>query len=243
MILSFLALALAHPSGAGNPADPAAAPPGQRVEVSVAPGRLRVDYFVQLPAIRLYKEARLEGAAGEGWAAARAQALRAGLSVRVDGALLALESTSAPPATFVGTAEVELHLAAEGDLPPLPTTVELRMDNFPDESSYYAASVTVDGALVVTETNLGHVVSGHLRDNRHGAWQRGEAARAVTFSLRATRPWEGHAPGPLPERLEGLVPLEGWVWWSGWGAALVATLSGGWAAWRRALRAPGRVRR
>lgn len=240
LLLILAAVASAHPGGASSAAEPNGGMPGQRVEVAVAADHLRVDYFAEIAAMRLYKEARAEQAEGPDWAAGRAEALRPGVRVRVDGAEVALGAVAVEAAaTLKESGFVELHVAGEAPLPPGAREVEVRMENFPDEASYYAASVRLAGGLVVTGTNLGHVAAGRLRDNLHGAWRRTDDARVTTFALRPTHPWEDHAEGPLPERLEGIVGLDRRVSWLAGavltGVASLATWSlvRGFRSWRR----------
>jgi hypothetical protein len=236
-LLLLATLASAHPLGAAGASDPNGGMPGQRAELSVTGGELRVDYFAEVAALRLYKEARAEGASGPSWAMGRAESLRAGVKARYDGQTLPLEALPVDaPAELQPTGYVEFHLAARAPLPSPPGTLEFRMDNYPDEACYYAVSVRVGGEFVVTETGLGRVLSGRLRDNLHGAWRRSDAGRLTTLTLRAARPWEDSTPGPLPERLEGLVGLrEGLAPLAALLAALgaAALLRGLWGTWRR----------
>lgn len=210
MWLPILALCLdasGHPSGTVNASDPNGGMPGQRLEVQVSLGHIRVDYYVEIAAIRLYKEAKAEGASGPEWAERRVETLRSGVRARWNDTELSLAPLAvAEPAQLKESSYVELHLAGESALPPGPGVLQLRMDNYPDEPCYYAVSVALEGGLVVTETDLGHVRDGRLRDNRHGAWRRDDAARSTALSIRPTRLWESRASGPLPARLEGLVP-------------------------------------
>lgn len=239
MWLTLLALipeSSAHPSGATNASDPNGGMPGQRIEVQVEPGHLRVDYYVEIAAIRLYKEARAEGAAGSEWAPKHAESLRPGVRARWNDAELQL--TPLPmekPAQLKEASYVELHLAGETALPGSAGTLQLRMDNYPDEPCYYAASVWLDGDLVVTETDLGHVTDGRLRDNRHGAWRRDNAGRVAQLTVRPTHAWEGAVAGPLPERMEGIVKMD-WFAIGGVGALGIVTAALGGLAWRRRTR-------
>lgn len=237
MILTLLAcfpLASAHPSGANNASNPRGGMPGQRIEVDVRADSVRVDYFVELAGIRMLQEARAAGAEGPTWAARRVEELRPSVRVRWNGSDLALTALVVPePARMQEEGDVELHLAAEAPLPASAGDLEVRMDNFPDEASFFAASVTVDGELVVTETSLGRVVEGRLRDNQHDVWRRDDRARVTSLSLRPTRLWESSVTGPLPGRIEGLVPpiVSGWVVAGGIGIMAWAIL--GYLAWGR----------
>ena len=206
-------LALAHPPGSsGGGGEAMGGLPGQRIEAHVQPHRLDLDYYVEVPALRLYKEARAEGAADSGWAARKAESFRPGLRARWADAELPLTATPVEvPAQSREGNFVELHLAATAPLPGPPGTLELRLDNFAGEAGYFAVQVTLDGGLVASETTLGSVRGGSLRDNLHGAWRTGEDARRAALTLRATRPWESHTAGPLPERMAGLVGLDGLV--------------------------------
>ncbi len=213
LLVSSLGPALAHPGMGGSAADPNGGMPGQRVEVALAPGTVRVDYFVELAAIRLYKEAKAEGAEGSTWAGRRAESLRSGLRVRLDDIELPLSPIAVEHSAAMKEGNfVEFHIAAAASLGVERGTLEVRMDNFPDEPCYYAASVDVDGALVIQATDLARVKDGRLRDNKHGAWRREDAGRSVRVGFRPTRLWESHAPGPLPDRLEGLVGVDARVY-------------------------------
>ncbi len=235
-VLALSLEAAAHPSGATNASDPNGGMPGQRLEVQVDPGHLRVDYYVEISAIRLYKQARAEGAAAAEWAPKHVESLRPGVRAMWDDVELQLTPLAVKtPAQLKEASFVELHLAAEAALPAGPGTLKLRMDNYPDEPCYYAVSLSVDGSLVVTETDLGHVTAGRLRDNRHGAWRRGDAARSTRVALREAYLWEGRADGPLPERLEGLVPGRASLGaLAAFGVALSVAVG---VAWRRRRRA------
>lgn len=192
--------------------------PGQRVEVRIEPGRIVLDYYAALAAIRVLKEARTAGVESKEWAPRQAEALRSGLRVRVGDAELALTPRPVETAAALrGGAVVELHLSAEAALPADAGALAVRLDNFPDEPCYYAASIEVSGEYVVVGTNLARVEGGALRDNNHGAWRRSDDGRKVEFTLRSTRWWESRADGPLPERLEGLV---------GWDVARVGGVAG-----------------
>lgn len=237
VILLAVTLALAHPLGAAGAADPNGGMPGQRIELRVADGQLRVDYYAEVAALRLYKEARAEGASGPTWAMSRAETYRSGLKVRWNGETLPLGPVPVEPAADLKeTGYVEFHVAATGTLPGPEGELEVRMDNYPEEACYYAASATVGGDLVVSGTSLARVYEGRLRDNLHGAWRRSDGARVTRLTFRPTRLWESEEPGPLPERMEGLVDRATWVLPAQVVAAAlfaVATLRVGWTRWRR----------
>ncbi len=192
--------------------------PGQRVEVTIEPQRIVVDYYAELAAIRVLKDARAAGVESRAWAPQQAEALRSGVRVRAGETEVALTAMPVEAAaTLREGALVEFRLSAAAPLPVDPGALTVRLDNFPDEPCYYAASVDVSGEFVVVTTNLARVHDGALRDNHHGAWRRNDGGRKVEFTLRPTRWWESRAAGPLPERLEGLV---------GWDVARVAGAAG-----------------
>lgn len=223
LLVASLGPALGHPGMGGSAADPNGGMPGQRVEVALGPGTVRVDYFVELAAIRLYKEAKAEGAEGSTWAGRRAETLRSGLRVRLDDIELPLHPIAVERSAAMKEGKfVEFHVAAEASLGVERGTLEVRLDNFPDEPCYYAASVDVGGELVIQATDLARVKEGRLRDNKHGAWRRDDAGRIVRLSFRPTRSWESHARGPLPDRLEGLVGIDARVSMAGVVAGVLA---------------------
>jgi hypothetical protein len=240
MSLLVITIALAHPLGAAGAADPNGGMPGQRIELRVEGGALRVDYYAEVAALRLYKEARAEGASGPSWAMSRAESLRSGVKVRWNGETLPLEPVPVEQAAELKeTGYVEFHVAGSAALPANEGTLEVRMDNYPDEASYYAASASIGGEFVVAETSLGRVHDGRLRDNLHGAWRRSDGARLTSIRLRPTRPWEDASAGPLPERLDGLVDWRGWVLPSAaglGGVGVVALLNASLRRWRRRRR-------
>lgn len=234
MLLLAASLALAHPLGASGAADPNGGMPGQRIELRVADGALRVDYYAEVAALRLYKEAKAEGASGPSWAMGRAESYRSGVKARWNGETLGLTAVPVEPAADLkNTGYVEFHIAATAALPAPGGELEVRMDNYPDEPCYYAASAVIGGELVVAGTSLGRVYDGHLRDNLHGAWRRSDAGRVTSLTLRPTRPWENDDAGPLPERMEGLVDPSAWMWPARVGAAAILAGLTLWAAWRR----------
>lgn len=237
--LALAALALAHPAMTGprGAAEPGNRTPGQRVELTVAPGDLVVDYFVEIAVMRLYAEARADGG-GEDYARQRAEELRTGLRARWDGADLPLEPVAVDaPARTAEAGFVEFHVRGRASLPGTTGTLRVEMGNFPDEPSYMAASVMVAGNLVVTDSNLARASDGRLRENKHGAWRRDEAARVTTLSVRPARPWEVGEEAVLPERLEAMVrvPLP----WKLGGALGVALAAGAVAVARRRTQPPG----
>jgi len=224
-LLVLAASALAHPvmGGPRGAAEPGNRTPGQRVEVTLAPGNVVVDYYVEIAAIRVYADAKAEGG-GADYAERRAEELRTGLRARWDGADLPLSPL--PVDTSARTAEgdfVEFHVRGAADLPAESGTLRVEMGNFPDEPSYMAASVDVSGELVVTESDLARASDGHLRENKHGAWRREEAARVATVAIRPARPWERGPDGSLTERLEGMIGFpRGWMAIAGVMLAIVA---------------------
>ncbi len=208
-------------SGPRGAAEPGNRTPGQRVEVTLEPGRVVVDYYVEIAAIRVYADAKAEGG-GADYAERRAEELRTGLRARWDGADLPL--LPEPVEKAARTAEgdfVEFHVRGAASLPADAGTLRVEMGNFPDEPSYMAASVDVSGELVVTGSDLARASDGHLRENKHGAWRREEAARVATVSIRPARPWERGPGGSLTERLEGMIPLP-WAWVAGGVAVVLA---------------------
>ncbi len=221
--LALAATALAHPAmnGPRGAAEPGNRTPGQRLEVTLSPGHVVVDYYVEIAAIRLYAEAKADGA-GTDYADRRAEELRTGLRARWDG--LDLPLSPEPVNKTARTAEadfVEFHIRGIAPLPAETGTLRVEMGNFPDEPSYMAASVDVSGELVVTESDLARASDGHLRENKHGAWRREEAARVATVSIRPARLWERGPDGSLTERIEGMIPVP-WGWVVGGVGVLVA---------------------
>ena len=212
--------------------------PGQRVELSVEPGLIVVDYYAELAAIRVLTEARTAGVESKEWASAKAESLRSGLRVRLDDVELTLSPGPAESAARLRDGGfVEMHVRAEAPYPTDGGSVVVRLDNFPDEPCYYAASIDVSGEFVVADTNLARVVDGALRDNNHGAWRRNDDGRRVAFTLRPTRWWESHRGAPLPERMEGLVGWEVARVGAVFGAGCAVVVAGaGWPRRRRLAR-------
>lgn len=175
---------------------------------------MRVDYYAEVSAIRVYKEAKADGA-GKDWAARRAEEFRDGVRVRWNGTDLPLTPLSVEkPGKTTEADYVEFHIAGLAALPSTNGELRLEMGNFPDEPCYGAVSVSVPGTLVVTGSSLAAVRGGRLRDNVHGAWRRDDKARVATLQIRPSKPWEFGDIGPLPSRLEGLIP-----WPRAWKAA------------------------
>lgn len=191
-------LALAHPYG-HRPGDPAGSPSvfGLRLTVDVADDALRVTFVAEIPR-RVFPPAPLETLGPE---------LQGALALRWDDQPLALTWT-APRAEPGDSGFVDLRLEGVGPLPAPAGTLRLRNGAFPDQDCFYSTTVNVPGDRVVTRSSLVRVKDGRLRDNRHGAWTREEAARELEVELRRARPWERvDGPRTLPERMAGLDSL------------------------------------
>lgn len=210
MLLPFPALlasvALAHPATAGIGGSAARDTIGQRVALEIGPEAVLVRYLAEVPAKRVYAEARAEGA-DEGWAARRAQELGDELALTWDGAPLPLEVVPvAEPARAGEAGFVDFRAERRAALPSPAGTLGLRNGNFPDDRCYFAVEARISGDLVVEETSLARVEDGRLRDDRHGAWQQDERARETRIVVRPAGLFErAEGDAPLPERMEGIV--------------------------------------
>lgn len=246
-LLLALPIALCHPGlhrASTAEAHPGTAQLGQRFdakvdEVPAAGLSIALTYVAEIPAIRLYAEARTANDAD--YVEHRRQDLATGIAASWDGAKVPLTVTAAgeTPGGDIVEAEgemIELRVHAVGEVPGRTGTLKLLNRNFPDEGGYFATSVELGGDLVVTATSLAQVRDGHVYRNHHGAWLRDETAREPSFTLRPADWWE-HRPGdyPLPERLAGLdtlappvVPLA-----TGAGALLVVGVGVVWVVRRR----------
>lgn len=205
-LLAWLGLgsAMAHPGGHGGANGGIRGAVGHRSEVRVTPGSLAWDYVLELPERRLYAEAREDAAAGgdpNTYLRRRLDELADGLHATLDGQDVPLARVPVDSPSRAGEAGfLDLIVHTEARLPRPTGRLSLRISNHPlDEGSYFATKVLLDGSLVVTASNLAHVVNGELRVNRNGAWARDEAMREPRLTLR-------HA-GYL-ERREGLLLLE-----------------------------------
>lgn len=212
LALLFVPLAHAHPATSGVPGATRDVI-GQRLEVRLLPAEVEVEYVAEVPQRRVWAEAKADGAAS-GWADARLEELAGGLTVLWDGAPLATEAIALEdPARAGENGFVELRVARRAALPDDEGTLSLRNANFPDERCFFATEVEVSGALVVTETSLLRVKDGRLRDNRHGAWVREEAAREPKVTVRRATLFErAEGTSPLPTRMQGIV-RDAPPWW------------------------------
>lgn len=246
-IFLLLPVALCHPGAhvgrAG--AHPGGQALGQRVELTLtAEGEgVLVDlvYVAELPVVRVHSEARPMGLlpgvptpaeALDRYAARLSRELGDNLRVAWDGARVEMERLDDVPTSRPGDQGfVELPVHRRGRVPVQTGTLVVSHGNFPDEGGYFATSVAVDGALVVTASSLAGVKDGRVTRNRHGAWLRDEAAREQSVSLAPAGFWarrDGHFA--LPERLAELdtlaAPLRELA--VGLGVLLVAAGAGVW---------------
>lgn len=218
----FASVALAHPATAGIGGAAARDTIGQRIAVEIGPDAVLVRYLAEVPAKRVYAEARAEGADAT-WAARRADELGDALAVTWDGQPLALQEVPvAEPARAGEAGFVDFRAERRATLPSPAGTLGVRNPNFPDDRCYFAVEARISGDLVVEETTLVRVEDGRLRDNRHGAWQQDERARETTIAVRRAGVFErAEGDAPLPERMAGIVPAGPPPWLV---AALVVSL-------------------
>ncbi len=257
LITVLCALAAAHPGVHKASAHPAPEILGQRLDIAVIDRSIETDcregdssdcgyylevkYTAEVPERRVLSEVAMDAQNGgdqKQYAARRLVELAGGLRVRWQGAALALPSVEVEHAARNGEPGfLEFHVLLYGPLPSLGGKLEVQNGNYPDDQCFYATSVSVPGSYVVTQTSLGHVVDGLLRDSTHGAWTKKDEAREFSMTLRPAGYWEERDGDlPLPERMAGLQTLSApkWVWAAG---STAIALAGGLAFWRLRARA------
>lgn len=200
-----VALAFAHPYVSSGPGkgEPGMGVVGQRLAVVLTPEGVDVHYVAELPAMRVYQEAKAMGA-GPTYAADKIEELRGAVRVTWNGVSVPLTRVDVDNPARRGDGDfLEFHLAGHGTLQG-EGTLRVSNGNFPDEGCYFDTELSLGPGLVVTDTSLAKVRDGKVRDNKNGAWVRDEAARELTASVRAARPWEDAAgTAPLPQRMAG----------------------------------------
>ncbi len=213
-VLAFVLPAWSHPyggdyrKGAGEPGNGVV---GQRVTVWLRPTEVELEYVAEVPAARVYREAKAQNA-GKEWSAQYIEALRGNVRVMWEGAPLSLAPAVIDDAARQGEAEfLEFHARGTATV-TTPGTLSVSNGNYPDELSYFANTVHIDGGLVATRTSLLKVVNGRLKDNVHGAWMKLESAREFLVEVRGARAWERGEEAPLPARLAGMIPTPRWVY-------------------------------
>lgn len=267
MFFLLVPLALCHPGlraiGTAE-AHPGTSQLGQRFEVTIersADGVVQADllYVAEVPAVRIYAEARPYAAASpvalardamvpaevvQAYTKSRLTELTEGIRASWDGQSLPLTDVAEGTAVVEAAGGfLEFHVHKLAALPSDVGTLQLHDRNFPDEEGYYATSVSLSGDLVVTETSLCGVKDGLVHKNKHGAWVRDTSARETTVSIRPATYWE-RRDGllPLPERLAGLASLEPpTTALSAAAAVTVALVAGGAYAGLRASRRSARA--
>lgn len=246
-LLLAIPIALCHPGlhrASTAEAHPGTAQLGQRAELALhtaGPGlSVALTYVAEIPAIRVYSEART--ANDPAYAEHLRTALASAIALTWEGEKVPLTVSAAADTPGGAIVEapgdmLELHVYATGELSGSTGTLKLLNRNFPDEGGYFATSVQVGGDLVVTATTLTQVREGHVYKNHHGAWLRDESAREPTVTVRPAAWWE-RRPGdaPLPERLEGLDTLKPPVGAIAGAAALVLGGGVGIGVWVRRRR-------
>lgn len=211
-MLFLVALALAHPfSGKPGAGEPGSNIVGQRLLIRVEASRVEVEYVAEVPAIRVYREAKAEGADST-YAARKIEELRGNIHATWDGAPLPL--TPVPidaPARNGEGGFLELHARGEAAI-GRAGTLHVRNGNYPDENAYFMSDVTLGPGVVATGSSLLTVVGSRARDNTHGAWVQRESARELDVTVRPAALWEvAEGDAKLPLRTEGLVPRRTWV--------------------------------
>ena len=234
-LLVLLATAHAHP---GEATVNRGSEVGQRTEILVSPGSVRVAYVADMPRLRLYRELQaLSGALVPGAGPhvdpsaslpERLRELRAGLSVAFDGAPLPLRAEAVDVPLRPGDAGfVELRLAASASLPRPDGELVVRLGNWPDEEGWFSHRVDVDGRLVVTATSLLRTRPDGRAENLHDTWLRDGRARELHVRVRPAG-WTERTDGPhpLPERLADAAAPPLWAHAVGVGLLLLAAAAG-----------------
>ncbi len=191
---------------------------GQRTDLTIDATTVTLAYVAEVPQTRLYQEAWADTKAGGDeptYLARRLAELPGGLTLAFDGEpLVWAPVTVTDPAREGEPGFVELHVVRTAPLPRTTGTLTFRTLNWPDEEGWFATSVRVDGALVVTSSTLARVDgNGDLADDRHGAWVKDPSLRTVEVGLRPAGLLE-RAQGfhPLTERMEGSNALRPPLW-------------------------------
>ena len=196
--------AQAHPGGhASGAAAGLRGVVGQRTDLTIDATTVTLAYVAEVPQTRLYQEAWADMKAGGDeptYLERRLVELPGGLTLAFDGEPLVWSPVSVTDPARVGEPGfVELHIVRTAPLPHTTGTLTFRTLNWPDEEGWFATSVRIDGALVVTSSTLARVDgNGDLADDRHGAWVKDTSLRTVEVGLR---------PAGLLERAQGLHPL------------------------------------
>lgn len=214
MLLAFAALALAHPYGGDyrkGAGEPGMGVVGQRVTVWVRAREVEVEYIAEVPAARIYREAK-EAGGGKEWSAQYIEGVRGNIRASWEGAALPLTPVAVTDAARKGEADfLEFHARGAAAISP-SGTLRISNGNYPDEISYFANTVYLAGDLVATASSLLRVVNGKLKDNVHGAWVKVESAREFSVTIRPAHGWEVGDEGTLPTRMEGMLPTPRWVY-------------------------------
>lgn len=230
-----LGLAFAHPFGSSpGQGEPGSGVVGQRLRIEVTGDSVQIEYVAEVPAMRVYREAKAVGADAT-YAARRIEELRDAVRASWEGEALRLEPVEIPSPARAGEGGfLEFHARGRAAV-RLPGRLHVRNGNFPDESSYFMTTVTLGPGLVAERSTLLTVKDGRPRDNRNGAWRRDEAAREVEVELRRARPWEeAGGEAPIAVRSAGALPTR-WSFVAGIGALGLLLPTAGLALrrWRR----------
>lgn len=213
-MLLLAALASSHPFQGGGPGqgEPGMGAIGQRLHVVVDGARIEVAYVAEVPALRIFKEAKAEGA-GSDYATRKIEELRGAVRATWNGAPVPLTPVVVLDPARKGDGDfLEFHATGEGALPSSSGTLVLSNGNFPDEGGYFSTEVKLGAGIVCEESTLVEVRGGTLRNNRHAAWVRDEAARDLRLTLRPAHLWEdATGTGALPVRMAGAIPRPPWL--------------------------------
>ena len=200
-MLPAVALAFAHPgtgSASVNPRETI----GHRAEITIAADHVELHYVAEIPEKRVLEEAR----AKSGYGSALLESLAGGVHLTWDGKDLPttrLEVTD--PVKPGENRYLDFQVGLRAELPGGGGTLGLRNGNYPEEPSFFATSVQVDGAWVAEETSLLKVRDDRIRDNWHGAWTKDEAGREPWVRIRPATLFDGAAgTRPLPEAMAGM---------------------------------------
>lgn len=213
-MLVLAAFAFSHPFQGGAPGqgEPGMGAIGQRLYVTVDGAHLEVAYVAEVPALRIFKEAKAEGA-GADYATRKIEELRGAVRATWNGEPVPLAPVTVLDPARKGDGDfLEFHATGEGALPSTTGTLVLRNGNFPDEGGYFSTEVKLGPGIVCDESTLVEVRGGTLRNNRHAAWVRDEGARDLKLRLRPAHVWEdASGTSPLPVRMAGAIPRPAWL--------------------------------